>query len=175
MNITTSNFFPSSDHISLNCQMSKRSICVPTVQVSRVQLFATAWTVAHQASLSITNSQSLLKHMSIESVMPSHPLSSPSLPAFSPSQHQVFSNKSVLRIRLPKYWSFRFRISQSFQWIFRTDFLYDGLVGSPCSPRDSQESSPTLQFESNNSSVLSFLYSTTFTSIHNYWKNHSFD
>ena len=128
MNITTSNFFPSSDHISLNCQMSKRPICVLTVQVSRVQLFATAWTVAYQASLSITNSQSLLKHMSIESVMPSHPLSSPSLPAFSPSQHQVFSNKSVLRIRLPKYWSFRFRISQSFHEYsgpisFRMDWL----------------------------------------------------
>ena len=64
---------------------------------------------------------------------------------------------------------------QSFQWIFRIDFLQDGLVGSPCSPRDSQESSPTPQFKSINSSVLSFLYSPTLTSIHDYWKNHSFD
>ena len=64
---------------------------------------------------------------------------------------------------------------QSFQWIFRTDFLKDGLVGSPCSPRDSQESSPTPQFKSINSSVLSFLYSPTLTSMHDYWKNHSFD
>ena len=63
---------------------------------------------------------------------------------------------------------------QSFQWMFRTDFLWDGLVGSPCSPRDSQESSPTPQFKRINSSALSFLYSPTLTSIHHYWKNHSF-
>ena len=60
---------------------------------------------------------------------------------------------------------------QSFQWIFRTDFLWDELIGSPCSPRDSQESS-TPQFKSINSSALSFLYSPTLTSIHDYWKNH---
>ena len=59
--------------------------------------------------------------------------------------------------------------------IFRTDFLYDGLVGSPCSPRDSQESSPTPQFKSINSWALSFLYCSTLTSIHDYWKNHSLD
>ena len=64
---------------------------------------------------------------------------------------------------------------QSFQWISRTDFLYDWLVGYPCSPRDSQESSPTPQFKSIHSSVLSFLYSPTLTFIHDYWKNHSFD
>jgi len=64
---------------------------------------------------------------------------------------------------------------QSFQWIFRTDFLYDGLVGSSCSPRYSQESSPTPHFQSINSLVLSFLYSPTLTSIHDSWKNHSFD
>ena len=64
---------------------------------------------------------------------------------------------------------------QSFQWIFGTNFLKDGLVGSSCSPRDSQQSSPTPQFKSINSSMLSFLYSPTLTSIHDYWKNHSFD
>ena len=64
---------------------------------------------------------------------------------------------------------------QSFQWIFRTDFLEDGLVGSPCSPRGFQESSPTPQFKSINSSALSFLYSPTLTSIPDYWKNHSLD
>ena len=58
---------------------------------------------------------------------------------------------------------------QSFQWIFRIDFLQDGLIGSPCCLRDSQESSPTLQFKSINSSVLSFLYSPALTSIHDYW------
>ena len=64
---------------------------------------------------------------------------------------------------------------QSFQWVYRTYFLEDGLLGSPCNPRDSQESSPTPQFKSINSSMLSFLYSPNLTSIHDYWKNHSLD
>ena len=64
---------------------------------------------------------------------------------------------------------------QSFQWIFRTDFLQDWLVKSPYSPRDSQVSSPTPQFKIINSSALSFLYSPTHTSIHDYWKYHIFD
>ena len=64
---------------------------------------------------------------------------------------------------------------QSFQRIFRVDFLQDWLLGSLCSPRDSQESSPTPQFKSINSLVLSLLYGPTLTSIHDYWKNHSFD
>ena len=63
---------------------------------------------------------------------------------------------------------------QCFQLIFRTDLLSNGLVGYPCSPRDSQESSPTPQFKSINSLVLSFLCSPTLTSIHDYWKNPSF-
>ena len=84
---------------------------------------------------------------------------------------RVFSNESVFCTKWPKYWSFSFS-KQSFQWIFRTDFLQDWLVGSPCCPRDSQESSPTAQFIS--SSMLS-LYGLTFPSIHDYWKNHSFD
>ena len=84
--------------------------------LSRVQLFANPWTTALQASLSITNSRSLPKLMSIESVMPSihlipcHPLLL--LPSIFPSL-RVFSNKSVLRIRWPKYWSFTFSISPS--------------------------------------------------------------
>ena len=61
----------------------------------------------------------------------------------------------------------------AFQWTFRIDLLQDGLVGSPCSLRDSQESPPTPQVKSINSLVLSFLYSPTRTSIHDYWKNHS--
>ena len=90
---------------------------ISSVQVlSRVQLFVTPWTAAHQASLSITNSWSLLKLMSIESVMPSnhlilcHPLLLP--PAIFPSI-RVFSNESVLLIRWPKYWSFSFSINPS--------------------------------------------------------------
>ena len=83
--------------------------------LSHVQLFVTPWTAAHQASLSVTNSQSSLKLMSIESVMPSnhlilcHPLLPPSI---FPSI-RVFSNKSVLHIRWPKYWTFNFNISPS--------------------------------------------------------------
>ena len=65
---------------------------------------------------------------------------------------------------------------QSFQWILRTDFLNHWQVWAPCSPRDSQESSPTPQFKTIiSSSVLSFLYGPTLTSIYDYWKNHSFD
>ena len=84
--------------------------------LSHVQLFATPWTAAHQASLYITNSQSLLKFMSIESVMPSnhlilcHPLLL--LPSIFPSI-RVFSNESALHIRWPKHWSFSFNIHPS--------------------------------------------------------------
>ena len=82
-------------------------LSVSSVQLlSRVQLFAMSWTAAHQASLYIINSWSLLKLMSIESVMPSiasHPLPSPSPGAFNLSQHQGLSNESVLLIRWPKY------------------------------------------------------------------------
>ena len=122
--------------------------------LSHLQLFATTWTAARQAFLSITNSRSLFKLMSIESVMPSNhlilccPLLLP--PSILPS-NRVFSSKSVLHIRWPKYWSF------SFQSIFRTDFLYYWLVSSPCSPRDSQESLSTPELKSINSSALSFL------------------
>ena len=98
--------------------------------LSRVRLFATAWTAACQASLSFTNSQSLLKLMSIESVMPSnhlilcHPLLL--LPSTFPSI-RLFSNESVLHIRWPKYWSFSFNISTSNEYsgliTFRMDWL----------------------------------------------------
>ena len=64
---------------------------------------------------------------------------------------------------------------QSFQWIFRIDLLLDWLVWSPCSPQVSRESSPTPQFKNINSLAISFLYGPTLTSIHDYWKNHSFD
>ena len=100
--------------------------------LSCVQLFATPWTAACQASLSITSSRSLLKFMCIESVMPSNHLilcCHLLLPSVFPSM-RVFSSESVVYNQL---------LHQSFQWIFRTDFLQDGLVGSPCSPRDSCE------------------------------------
>ena len=106
-------------------------------------------------------------------IQSSHPLSSPSPPAFNLSQHQgLFKWVSSLH-QVAKVSEFQLQ-HQSFPWSPRTD-LSDGLVGSPCSPRDSQESSPTPQFKSINSLVLSFLYSPTLTSIYDHWKNHSFD
>ena len=117
--------------------------------------FATPLTAACQASLSITNSQTLLKLMSIESVMPSNHLvlCHPLLPSIFPSI-RVFSNVLVFLIRWPKYWSFSFSISPSNEYSGLISFRMTG-VGSPCSPRDSQESS-TPQFKNINSSVLSF-------------------
>ena len=145
---------------------------VPPVQfssvqsLSRVQFFVTPWTAAHQASLSITNSQSFLILISIELVMPfnhrTYPLSSPSI---FPSIW-VFFNESVLLIKWRKYWSLSYSISPPNE--------YSGLISFK-SPRDSQESSSIPESKSINSSVLSFLCSPTLTSIHDYWKNHSFD
>ena len=102
-----------------------------------------------QVSLSITHSQSLLKLISTESVMLSNHLIllSPSPPTFSLSQHQgLFQWVSSLH-QVAKVLEFQLQ-HRSFQWILRTDFLLDWLVGSPCSPRDSQEYSPTPQFKS---------------------------
>ena len=84
---------------------------------------------------------------------------------------RVFPNESVLRIRWPKYWSFSFNISPSNEYSQLISFRMDWLE----SLRDSQESSPTPQFKSINSSALSFLYSPTLTSIYDHWKNHSLD
>ena len=149
----------------------------PVQLLSCIRLSATPWTAACQASLSITNSRSLLKLMSIELVMPSNhlilcrPLLLP--PSIFPSI-RVFSNESVLCNQVAKVLEFQLQY-QSFQRIFRTHFLLDWQVGFPCSPRDSQESSPTPHFKSIKSLALSFPYSLTLTSIHDYWKNHSFD
>ena len=141
-----------------------------------VWTFATALTAACQASLSSTISQSLLKLMSIESVMPSshlilcHPLLLP--PSIFPSI-RVFSNESVLCIKWPKYWRFSFSISPSNE--------YSGLISFRIAWLDllavqgTLESSPTPQFTSIHSSVLSFLHSPTLTSIHDHRKNHSLD
>ena len=128
--------------------------------------------------MSITNSRSLLKLMPIEMVMPSSHLIlccplllSPS----TPPSIRVFSNESTLHIRWPKYWSFSFSISPSNEHPGLISFRMDWLVGSPCSPRDSQESCPTSQFKSINFSELSFLCCPTLASIHDHWRNHSLD
>ena len=86
-------------------------------------------------------------HQVSDAIQSSHPLSSPSPPAFNLSQHQVLFQWVSSSHQVAKVWVFQLQ-HQSFQWIFRTDFLEDGLVGSRCSPRDSQESSPTPQFKS---------------------------
>ena len=147
-----------SSHLILCCPLLllplHRFLGFRSVQLlSHVRLFATPWTAVHQASLSIINSQSLLKPMSIESVMPSnhlilcHPLLL--LPPIFPSI-RVFSNESVLPIRGPKYWSSSISISPSNEYSGLISFK-DGLSGSICSPRNSQAFSPAPQFKSINS------------------------
>ena len=113
-------------------------------------------------------------HRVSDAIQPSHPLSSSFPPAPNPSQHQGLSNESNLYMRWPKFWSFSFSIISSKE--------HPGLISSRmdwldllASPRDSQESSPTPQFKSINSSVLSFLHSPTLASTHYHWKNHSLD
>ena len=153
---------------------------VSSVQsLSHVQLFKTPWTAACQASLSITNSWSLLKFMSIELVIPSnhlilcHPLLLP--PSIFPSI-RVFSDESVLYIRWPKYWSSSFSISPSNEYSglisFRTDWLNLLAV---------QETLKSLfQHHSSKASILRhsafFIVQLSYpSSIHAHWKNHSLD
>ena len=100
------------------------------VQLSSVRLSASSWTAAHQASLSITNSQSLLKFMSIKSVMPSNHLILCCPLLLLPSVFhsiKVFSNESALSIRWPKYWSFSFNISPSNEYSGMISFRMDWL------------------------------------------------
>ena len=135
------------------------------------------WTIAGQASLSFTISQSFLKLMSIESVMPANHLilCRPLLllPSVFPSI-RVFSNKLVLCIRWPKYWSFSFSISPSSEYSglisFRMDWFDLFTVQGALKSLLHHHSSKII-----NSLVLSFLYSPTLTSILDHWKNHSFD
>ena len=151
-------------------------VCGSVQSLSRVRLFATPWIAARHASLAITNSRSSPRLTSIESVMPSSHLilCRPLLLPTIPPSIRVFSNESTLPMRWPKYWSFSFTIIP-FQRNPGADLLQNGLVGSPCSPRDSQESSPTPQFKSIHSSAFSLLYSPTLTSTHDHRKNHSLD
>ena len=148
--------------------------------LSHVQLFATPWTAAHQASLTITNSQNLLKFMSIESVIPSNHLilCYPLLLLNSIfSSIRVFSSESVLCIRWPKYWSFSFSISPSNEYpgliSFRIDWL--DLLAVQGTLKSLLQHFNLERFKSIDSSVLSFVYGLNLTSIHDHWKNHSFD
>ena len=150
-----------------------------SVQFSHSVVSNTLWPHELQhtrASLSITNSRSLPKLMSVKSVMPSNHLilCRPLLflPSIFPSI-RVFSNESALHIKWPKYWSLSFNISPSNEHPGLISFRMDWL--DLLAVQGTLESSPTPQFKSINSSVLSFLYSPTLTSIHAYWKNHSLD
>ena len=128
------------------------------------------------SSLSVTNPQSSLKPMSIELVMPSYHLSLCCPLLLLPSIFQsirVLSNESALHIMWPKYWSFSFSISPSNEYSGLIFYSMDWLVLLPIKGT-LQESSPTPKFKSTNSSGLSFLYSSTLISIHDYWENHSF-
>ena len=144
--------------------------------LSCVRLFATPWIAARQTSLSITNSWSLLKLMSIQSVIQSiHlifcrplfllPLIPPSIRVFPMSQLFAWGGQSTRVSALASFLPMNTRL---------ISFMM-GLVGSPCSPRDSQESSPTPHFKSINSWALSLLHSPSLTSIHDHRKNHSLD
>ena len=131
----------------------------------------TPWTSTHQAFLFITNSRSLLKLMSIMSMMPSnhlifcHPLLL--LPSVFPSI-RVFSNESALHIRWPKYWSFSFSISPSKE--------YSGLISFRMDWLDLLAVQGTLKsLLQHHSSKAPILYCPSLTYIHDYWKNHSFD
>ena len=158
------------------CEFAYLLLFTSVQSLSHVRLFATAWTAAHQASLSISNSLGLLKFMSIESVKPSNHLilCCPLLllPSIFPSI-RVFSNESVVLIRWPKYWSFSFSISPSNEHPGLISFRMDCGWISLLSKGFSRVLSRT-EFKSFNSSALNFLYSPTLT-IHDYWKNHRFD
>ena len=147
-----------------------------SVQLSRVRLFSTPWIAARQASLSITNSRSSPKLMSVESVIPSshlipcHPLL---LLPLIPSNIRVFSNESTLHMTWPKYWSFSFSIIPSKEipglTSFRMDWLallaFQGTFKSLLQPHSSK------------ASILwcSAFFSPTLISIQDHWKNHSLD
>ena len=107
-------------------------------------------------------------HWVSDAIQPSYPLLSPSPPALNLFQHQGLFQWADSSHQVGKVLELELQ-HQSFQWIFRVDFLWEGLVWS-CCPRDSQESSPTPQFTIINSSALSFLYTPTLKSIHDYWK-----
>ena len=134
----------------------------------------TPWTAAHQVSLSFTNSQNLLKLVSIESVMPSSLSSCHTLlllPSIFPSI-RVISNKSVLCIRWPKYRSFSFSISPSNEYLGLISFWIDWF--DLLAVQGTLKS--ILQHHSSKASILwHSALSPTLLSIHKYWKNHSFD
>ena len=174
--VEASESFPMS-RLCIICQSIGASPLAPVLPInqpvqllSRVWLFVSPWIAARQAFLAITNSRSPSSqwcHPAISSSVVPFSFCPQSLPASESFPMSLLfawggqsTGVSALASFLPKYSQGR---------------SSDGLVGYPCSPRDSQESSPTPQFKSINSSALSFLHSPTLTSIYDHWKNHSLD
>ena len=151
------------------------------IQFSSVtQLCLTLWDPMNHSTPGLPVHHQLLEfnqthvHRVSDAIQPSDPLSWPSPPAPNLSQHQGLFQWVRYLHQVAKVLEFQPQ-HQSFQWTPSIDLLQDGLVGSPCSPRDSQEFFPTPQFKSISFLALSFLHSPTLTSIHDHWKNHSLD
>ena len=164
------------------CQLTKslnKNACLLLLFSPSVNshLFVTPCISARQASLSFIISLSLFKLKSIKLMMPSshlilcHPLLL--LPSIFPTI-RIFTNESALCIRQPKYWSFSFSITASYEYSGLISFRIDWFDLLPVQG-NSQESSPAPQFKSTNSSRLSLLYGPTLTSVHAYWETHSFE
>ena len=162
--------------MKLGLALMGRAMLSSVQLLSHILLFVNPWTAACQSSLSITNSWSLLKLVSIESVIPCnhlilcHPLL---LPPSIFTSIRVFSNESVLRITWPKYWSFNFSISPSNECSGLISFKIDWF--DLLAIQGTLNSLPTPQLKSISSLVLNFLNGPTLTSIYDYWKDHSFD
>ena len=146
--------------------------CQSVQLLSRVRLYMIPWTAARQASLSITNSRSLLN--SCPSSPWCHPTISSSVVPFSSCLQSFPASGFFPMSQFFKSGGQSIGVSASTSAVSMNiqdwfHLVLNGLVGYPCSPRDSQESSPTPQFKSINSSALNFLYSPTLTFIHDYW------
>ena len=158
------------------------ALAISSIQsLSRVQIFVSPWTAGLLSSRPPCPSPTLgPTQTSCPLCRWCHPIISSPVVPFSSLLHSFLASGSFPMSRFfasggqSKVLEFQLQ-HQSFQWIFRIDFLWDWMVWSPCSSRDSQESSLTPQFKSINSSALSFLYSPTLTSIPDCYKNHSFD
>ena len=163
--------------------MTPKSVCLVGTYFSSVQFTRSVMSNSlrshegtRQASLSIANSWACSN--SYPSSQWCHPTISSSVMPFSAFLQSFPGSGSFLMSPFSasggQIWELQLQLQHpSFQWIFRADFLQDGLVWSPCSPGDSQESFPTPQFKNINSLVLSFLFRPTLTPIHDYWN--SFD
>ena len=141
--------------------------------LSCIQLFETPWTTARKAPCPSPTPGAYPNSCPLSQWC--HPAISSSVIPFSSCPQFLPASESFPLSQLFTWGGQSTRVSALASFLPKTSLLQNGLVGAPCSPRDSQESSPTPQFKSINSSVLSLLHSPTLTSIHDCWKNHSLD